>query len=66
MNNVNLDNIKFNNENIGNNLNNINDLTLVRAICYESFCSNRSLTIKINDDYIVCPRAGGKIEVLYN
>ena len=35
----------------------------VRAICYESFCSPRSLTIKIHDDYIVCPRAGGKIEV---
>ena len=35
----------------------------VRAICYESFCSDYSLTIKINDDYIVCPRTGGKIEV---
>ena len=51
---------------IKNNLNNINDLTVVRAICYESFCSNRSLTIKINNDYIVCPRAGGKIEVEFN
>ena len=35
----------------------------IRAICYESFCSDYSLTIKIKDDYIVCPRAGGKIEV---
>ena len=34
---------------------------VVRAICYETFCSNKSLTIKIFDDYIVCPRAGGKI-----
>ena len=34
-----------------------------RAICYESFCSDSSLTIKIKDDYFVCPRAGGKIEV---
>ena len=37
--------------------------TIPRAVCYESFCSNRSLTIKINDDYFVCPRAGGKIAV---
>ena len=44
------------------NINNTN-LNVVRAICYESFCSNKSLTIKINEDYFVCPRAGGKIEV---
>ena len=37
--------------------------SIPRAVCYESFCSNRSLTIKIKDDYFVCPRAGGKIEV---
>ena len=37
--------------------------TVARAVCYESFCSNLSLTIKINDDFFVCPRAGGKIEV---
>ena len=36
---------------------------VVRANCYETFCSERSLTIKIFDDYIVCPRAGGKIYV---
>ena len=35
----------------------------VRANCYETFCSDRSLTIKIFDDFIVCPRAGGKIKV---
>ena len=35
----------------------------VRANCYEIFCSKESLTVKIFDDYIVCPRAGGKIEV---
>jgi hypothetical protein len=29
-----------------------------RAICYESFCSTKSLTIKIHDNYIVCPRQG--------
>ena len=36
---------------------------VVRANCYETFCSEKSLTIKIFDDYIVCPRAGGKIKV---
>ena len=35
----------------------------VRASCYETFCSDRSLTIKIFDDYFVCPRGGGKITV---
>ena len=34
-----------------------------RANCYETFCSEKSLTIRIFDDYIVCPRAGGKIKV---
>ena len=36
---------------------------VVKANCYETFCSEKSLTIKIFDDYIVCPRAGGKIKV---
>ena len=35
----------------------------VRSNCYEIFCSEKSLTVKIFDDYIVCPRAGGKVEV---
>ena len=33
----------------------------VRAICYQTFCSSKSLTVKIHDVYIVCPRQGGKI-----
>ena len=33
------------------------------ALCYEMFCSDLSLTIKIGDRYIVCPRSGGKIKV---
>ena len=36
---------------------------LVRANCYEILCSPLSLTLKIFDDYIVCPRGGGKISV---
>ena len=35
----------------------------VRGICYQMYCSDRSLTIKIHNNYIVCPRAGGKISV---
>ena len=36
---------------------------LIRPVCYESFCSSKSLTIKIFDDYFVCPRQGGNIQV---
>ena len=35
----------------------------VRPTCYEMFCSERSLTIKINEQYIVCPREGGYINI---
>ena len=34
-----------------------------RAICHEILCSDKSLTIKINSEYIVCPRQGGKVEI---
>ena len=39
------------------------DFVAPRALCYEMFCSDRSLTIKVNNEYIVCPREGGKVEV---
>ena len=39
-------------------------LNIPRAICYQMFCSDRSLTIQINKDYIVCPRSGGKIKAM--
>ena len=45
------------------NINNQLYLNTTRPVCYETFCSSKSLTIKINDDYIVCPREGGKINV---
>ena len=35
-----------------------------RGICHQMFCSDKSLTIKINEDYIVCPREGGKIKAI--
>ena len=50
---------KKNESNINLSTNNFN----FRAICYEIFCSSKSLTIKIHDNYIVCPRAGGKIQI---
>ena len=34
-----------------------------RAMCHEMTCSDKSLTIKINSDYIVCPRQGGKVQI---
>ena len=35
----------------------------IRAICYPMFCSSKSLTIQIYDEYIVCPTQGGKVEI---
>ena len=43
--------------------NNYNYSNTVRAVCFETFCSSKSLTVKIDNDYIVCPREGGKIEI---
>ena len=37
--------------------------SVIRAVCYEIFCSSKSLTVKIFDDYFVCPREGGKVVV---
>ena len=31
----------------------------VRAGCYNMFCTSRSLTIQVGEDFIVCPRGGG-------
>ncbi len=39
---------------------------LIRPTCYQMFCSNTSLTIKINKEYIVCPREGGLIRIESN
>ena len=37
--------------------------SVLHPMCYQIYCSSLSLTLKINDDYIVCPREGGNIEV---
>ena len=35
----------------------------IRPTCYEMYCSDSSLTIRINELYIVCPRSGGYISI---
>ena len=35
----------------------------IRPTCYPMFCSEKSLTIQINEEYIVCPRQGGIIKI---
>ena len=37
--------------------------TIFHPMCFQSFCSDESLTVLINDQYVVCPREGGNIEV---
>jgi len=50
---------------ISKNVENYEDyLGSTRGMCYQIFCSDKSLTIKIFDDYIVCPREGGKIKAI--
>ena len=36
--------------------------TEYKAGCYNMFCSSKSLTIQVGEDYLVCPKEGGKIE----
>ena len=35
----------------------------IRPTCYQMNCSNLSLTIRINEQYIVCPRGGGYVNI---
>ena len=41
-----------------------NLLNIIHPICYEMFCSDTALTIKIKNQFIVCPREGGKVRIL--
>ena len=38
-----------------------NSEEVFRAGCFEMYCSKKSLTIKVGQEYFVCPRGGGKI-----
>ena len=35
----------------------------IHPMCYQVHCSSSFLTIQINDDYIVCPRTGGNVQL---
>ena len=37
--------------------------SIFHPMCYQTYCSSSFLTIQINDDYIVCPRQGGNVQV---
>ena len=37
--------------------------TIFHPMCFPSYCSSLSLTILVYDQYIVCPRKGGNVEV---
>ena len=36
---------------------------ILRPTCYKMFCSEKSITIKIGNNYFVCPRQGGTIKI---
>lgn len=36
---------------------------LIRPTCYEMSCSEKSLTIQVGSEYIVCPRLGGLVQI---
>ena len=37
--------------------------SIFHPMCYPNYCSDKSLTIQINNTFIVCPRAGGNVAV---
>ena len=37
--------------------------SIFHPMCYQTYCSSKSLTIQINNKYVVCPREGGNIKV---
>ena len=43
-----------------------NFVNSIHSVCYKIHCSNKSLTLEINNNYIVCSRAGGKIISVLN
>ena len=36
---------------------------VIHPMCYPIFCSEKSLTIQIYNQFVVCPRAGGRVQV---
>ena len=35
--------------------------SIPHPMCYKMYCSSTSLTIQINDDFIICPKKGGNV-----
>ena len=56
----------YNTNNVYNNDLLLNLRGIIHPMCYEMFCSEFTLTIKIKDEYITCPRQGGKIKIYNN
>lgn len=42
---------------------NTNVSGIIRPTCYPMYCSNKSLTIQIKNEYIVCPPRGGLVKI---
>ena len=39
------------------------DNNIIHPMCFPMYCSEKSLTIKVNEQYVVCPRQGGKVKI---
>ena len=52
-------------EHISNNLSDYLNIfgSVLHPMCFPSFCSSKSLTIQIYDQFVICPRQGGNIKV---
>ena len=37
--------------------------SIPHPMCYQVYCSSLSLTIKINNDFVLCPREGGNVKL---
>ena len=37
--------------------------SIPHPMCYQIYCSSLSLTIKVNNDLVVCPREGGNVQI---
>ena len=37
--------------------------SIPHPMCYQVYCSSTSLTIRINNDFVVCPREGGNVNM---
>ena len=38
--------------------------SMPHSMCYQIYCSSSSLSIRINNDFVVCPREGGNVKMV--